>query len=228
MLTSFSCNCLTAELASHPYQIGSGVSTPKRKRSFSDDARQRKMQKMSLSLANDIARSLSVADGLGIGKDSRRRTSSANDDTEMFIDEDTSASHSASSDTLRSTNLTSARNHPGPMHETETTQPVMRSITELLSTQSLLGSSNPLQREQWVIAQAQARGMTRQQLEMELNLKEQQLQTALVALSQSHDMRIERGKEYALMKGHLEAISNAVEWIEHDHQWPIEVSHTYI
>lgn len=213
-------------LATYPYQIGSGVSTPKRKRSFSDEARERKMQKISLNLANDMARSLSVADGLGDQKEGRRRTSTIIDDTEMYIDEDTNALDSTSSNILKPVAFNACRNHLGPIQEAETAQPVMRSITELLSTQSLLGQSNSLQREQWMMAQAQSRGMALPQFEMELRLKEQQLQAALIALSQSHGMRIDGQKEYVDMKSHLEAISKVIEWIEHDHQWPIEVLDT--
>jgi hypothetical protein len=36
-------------------------------------------------------------------------------------------------------------------------------------------------------------------------------------------MRIDGQREYVDMKSHLEAISKVIEWIEHDHQWPIEV-----
>jgi hypothetical protein len=181
------------------------------------------MQKISLNLANDMARSLSVADGLGDQKEGRRRTSTIIDDTEMYIDEDTNALDSTSSNILKPVAFNTCRNHLGPIQEAETAQPVMRSITELLSTQSLLGQSNSLQREQWMMAQAQSRGMALPQFEMELRLKEQQLQAALIALSQSHGMRIDGQKEYVDMKSHLEAISKVIEWIEHDHQWPIEV-----
>jgi hypothetical protein len=184
------------------------------------------MQKISLNLANDMARSLSVADGLGDQKEGRRRTSTIIDDTEMYIDEDTNALDSTSSNILKPVAFNACRNHLGPIQEAETAQPVMRSITELLSTQSLLGQSNSLQREQWMMAQAQSRGMALPQFEMELRLKEQQLQAALIALSQSHGMRIDGQKEYVDMKSHLEAISKVIEWIEHDHQWPIEVLDT--
>jgi hypothetical protein len=215
-------------LASHPYQIGSGVSTPKRKRSFSDEARERKMQKISLSLANDIARSLSVADGLSDSKVAKRRTSAMVDDTEMFFDDDTNTKDVTSSNTPKKSSFIHPRNHLGLVHQAETpAPPVMRSITELLSTQSLLVHSDTMQMEHWMMSQALSRGMTLPQFEMELRLKEQQLQTALLGLSQSHDLRVGRGKEYAHMKTHLEAISMVIKWIEHDHQWPIEVCRRY-
>jgi hypothetical protein len=182
------------------------------------------MQKISLSLANDIARSLSVADGVSNSKATKRRTSTVNDDTEMYIDEDTESKDTTSSDTHKKSSFIHSRNHLGLVHEAATTAPpVMRSITELLSTQALFAHSNSMQMEHWMMSQAQSRGMTLPQFEMELRLKEQQLQAALLGLSQSHDIRTGRGKEYAHMKTHLEAISRVIEWIEHDHQWPIEV-----
>jgi hypothetical protein len=206
-------------LASHSYQIGNGVSTPKRKRSFSDEARERKMQKISLNLANDMARSLSVADHTSIQTEPRRRSSAMNDDTEMFIDEDTIVKDKT--DTLAP--LSHSRAPLGGIREAESSQPIMRSITELLSSQPLFSNADALQREHWMISQAQNRGMTLSQLEMELRHKEQQLQAAVIALSRNHDIRTDREKEYAHMKDHLEVISKAVEWIEHDQQLPIEV-----
>ncbi|KAJ2958365.1 hypothetical protein NQZ79_g6059 [Umbelopsis isabellina] len=210
-----------ANKASNSYPIGSGISTPKRKRSFSDEARERKMQKISLNLANDIARSLSVGDSGGAHGQHKRRISTANDDTDMFIDEATTSHASNFSDTQKTSLLNDVDiSHDGIL--TESSQPVLRSITELLSTQTLFGNSDPLQRQQWMMQQAQTRGMDIARFEMELRHKEQQLQAAVLALSQSHDIRVNPDKEFAYMKRHLELMSKTIAWIEHDHQWPIE------
>jgi hypothetical protein len=209
-------------IASNSYAIGSGISTPKRKRSFSDEAQERKMQKISLNLANDIARSLSVGDGAGAQAQHKRRISTTNDDTDMFIDETTTGYASTSSDTHKASPLNDIDiSHDGVLNESS--QPVLRSITELLSTHTLFGNSDPLQRDQWMMQQAQIRGMDVALFEMELRHKEQQLQATVLALSQSHDIRANPDKEFAYMKRHLEVMSKTIAWIENDHQWAIEV-----
>ncbi|KAM3587190.1 hypothetical protein VKS41_002227 [Umbelopsis sp. WA50703] len=208
-------------IASNSYAIGSGISTPKRKRSFSDEAQERKMQKISLNLANDIARSLSVGDGAGAQAQHKRRISTTNDDTDMFIDETTTGYASTSSDTHKASPLNDIDiSHDGVLNESS--QPVLRSITELLSTHTLFGNSDPLQRDQWMMQQAQIRGMDVALFEMELRHKEQQLQATVLALSQSHDIRANPDKEFAYMKRHLEVMSKTIAWIENDHQWAIE------
>lgn len=180
------------------------------------------MQKISLNLANDIARSLSVGDSGGARSVHKRRISTSNDDTDMFIDEATTSHASDFPDTQKTNVLNDADiSHDGIL--TESSQPVLRSITELLSTHTLFGNSDPLQRQQWMIQQAQTRGMDVARFEMELRHKERQLQAAVLALSQSHDMRVNPDKEFAYMKRHLELMSKTIAWIENDHQWPIEV-----
>ncbi|KAL0094949.1 hypothetical protein F4703DRAFT_1821474 [Phycomyces blakesleeanus] len=222
-----------------PDRLANTHTQSKRKRSIAEDVRDRKMQKISSNLANDIARSLSFTD-----PDSNPRSTQDVDDIEMLITPDTKdPSHLLqTSPALSTSNLSSIHGFPSNGCPVSQTQRVYRKCARPFGTRrsgdtamhslasgrdsspiptlrriSLSGALSPaIDLDQWLMMQAHRQQISVQDYKLLFQEKKKQLQQCLQKLHTSHPTNSDT-QRYEEIKENLGKILSIADELSGDH-----------
>ncbi|KAI8376147.1 uncharacterized protein BYT42DRAFT_376430 [Radiomyces spectabilis] len=201
-----------------PFLLEMGFASVKRKRNFCDELRDKKTQKLSYNLANDIARSLSMTDN-----DPERN---GNEDD---IDMKPSSSDTAASYTCRKIvrspvirRSSSNRGSPAPSddnhHMDESSSADLTPIPTLrrISLSGAMNLNRSIDLSQWLALQAQREGLGIQEYKQLFEEKQSQLHQLLADLNTTHDSQAD-GQRFHDIKAKLGQILKLADEMSGDH-----------